>query len=162
MLGSVTREAMTAASWIEHYTTEKKKKKEPFVWPRGMRSSNPGETACQTSPLPLRSAQQALELVPSPENEDLLNPAYISPYPHIPISHIPIYIYPAKASRLPHIPPVSPVSQVSRAPARTCLLIRKWKAGSKKASVLSESKPAREQMTLVMFNLMIIRHGVSS
>ena len=87
-------------------------------------------------------------------------------YPHIPISPYPIsqyiYIYPAKASRLPHIPPVSPVSQVSRAPARTCLSIRKWKAGSKKASVLSESKPAREQMTLVMFNLMIIRHGVSS
>jgi hypothetical protein len=92
-------------------------------------------------------------LVPSPENEDLLNPAYISPYPHIPYPHIYIhiyiYIYPAKASRLPHIPPVSRVSQISRAPARTCLSIRKWKAGSKKASVLSESKPAREPMTLV-------------
>ena len=75
----------------------------------------------------------------------------ISPYPislYIYI-HIYIYIYPAKASRLPHIPPVSRVSQISRAPARTCLSIRKWKAGSKKASVLSESKPAREPMTLV-------------
>lgn len=80
MLGSVTREAMTAASWIEHYTTGEKK--EPLVLPRGMRSSNPGESACQTSPLPLRSAQQALELVPSPENEDLLNPADAIP-PHI-------------------------------------------------------------------------------
>ena len=104
-----------------------------------MRSSNPGATACQTSPLPLRSAQQALELVPSPENEDLLNPAAG-----------------AKASRGF---PISPSrKRVSPAPARTCLSIRKWKAGSKKASVLGESNDTPEQMTLVgcfiMFDLL--------